>query len=69
MCGMDWYRFGGHIDDYPHPSVDISGFMRVVSAANKREPKIFDPRTKKMSNWIDPSMVRKMADTSKCIVS
>ena len=34
--------FGDSSDDYPHPAVDAKGFVRVVTAKNKAEPKVMD---------------------------
>ena len=44
---------GGNADDYPHPAVDAKGFARAVQDRNNQEPKVWNPVTKKMANWIE----------------
>eukprot|EP01006_Ploeotia_vitrea_P046621 TRINITY_DN67042_c0_g1_i5.p1 TRINITY_DN67042_c0_g1~~TRINITY_DN67042_c0_g1_i5.p1 ORF type:complete len:331 (-),score=12.05 TRINITY_DN67042_c0_g1_i5:134-1126(-) len=60
--------FGGSPDDYPHPGADAKGFVKMVNEKNKVEPKVFNPVTKKMSDWIDVSKL-KDAVGAKCIIS
>ncbi len=49
---------GGSSDDYPHPGVDSKGFVRAVQDRNNKEPKVWNPVTKKMSNWIDVAKMK-----------
>lgn len=62
------YSFGGSVDEYPHPTVDPKGFMRVVAAKNKKEPKVWNPVTKRLCTWVDPSKIKGVVG-GKCIVS
>ena len=62
------YSFGGHVDDYPHPGVDAKGFMKVINARNKKEPKVWNPTTQRMTSWVDPSKIKGIVG-SKCNIS
>lgn len=49
---------GGNVDDYPHPAVDAKAFVKFVNTKNKAEAKVWNPLTKKMAYWIEPSAMK-----------
>ena len=62
------YSLGGSPDDYPHPGVDSSGFVKAITAKNNAEPKVWNPITKKMAHWIDIGNMKSIVG-GKCIIS
>jgi hypothetical protein len=63
------HSYGGKADDYPHPELDLSGFMRAVSKGNKRVGKVFDPVSARPRDWIDEHKLNSIANPHKCIIS
>jgi hypothetical protein len=53
-------RFGGSIEDYPHPELDWKGFLTVIDKHNQRTGKVFDPAKGKMRDWISRDKLAKM---------
>ena len=61
--------FGGHVDDYPHPGLELERFIEVLTSLNKKEPKVWNPLTKKNAHWIDPRKIEAMsAPANKCVI-
>lgn len=62
------YRYGGQLEDYPHPEVDIDGFIRYIDKKNASTTAVWDPLQKKDRAWID---TRKLAALFKpgCSIS
>jgi len=61
------YSFGGNVDDYPHPAVDAKGFVANVQRRNKATPTVWNPISKKMSPWINPSAMKDIVG-GKCTI-
>ena len=60
--------FGGTPDDYPHPTVDTKGFLRMIADRNFHEPKVWNPVKKKMRHWINTSKMKDIVG-GKCTIS
>lgn len=52
---LHFYRFGGELNDYPHPDADWTGFVAAVQAKVLAEQKLWCPRAKMEKTWIDMS--------------
>lgn len=63
-----YHRFGGSAEDYPHPDLDAAGFMECISAANKKEDKIWSPIAKKPRYWIEVSEMKSVVGANKCTI-
>jgi hypothetical protein len=55
------------VDDYPHPAVDAKGFVANVQRRNKATPTVWNPISKKMAPWIDPSAMKDIVG-GKCTI-
>ena len=45
-------RFGGDIDNYPHPEVEMPAFKRAIDNECRNAPKVWCPIKKSIQPWI-----------------
>jgi hypothetical protein len=62
--------FGGKQEDYPHPEADFNDFVRYLeNDVMKNQAKVLDPRSKKLSQWIDlKNVAKKYGKGGNCVV-
>ena len=53
-------RYGGNIDDYPHPDVNLPDLLEKIDRCNKIAGKVWDPLTKSEQFWINRNKVQSM---------
>lgn len=52
------YRFGGYINDYPHPEADSQQFLKYIHIKNTENTKIYSPKKKCLRPWIEESVLQ-----------
>jgi hypothetical protein len=62
-------RFGGSVENYPHPEADWSAFIRCVQNENSRLPLVWDPVSKRMKPWVDTKALTSLFKKGSCVVS
>ena len=62
-------RFGGKLDDYPHPELDFTHFMEVVNKKNAATGVVWDPLEKKNKHWMDARAVTAVYGKQGCTIS
>jgi len=60
--------YGGNTDSYPHPELDLPGFLAAVHKCNKKAGKVFDPVTLRARDWIDEAKLKTLASPGGCVV-
>lgn len=63
--------FGGHVDDYPHPGMDVASFLLKLASVNNAEPKVWSPIVRRKMHWIEPLKIGAIASLgkNKCTIS
>jgi hypothetical protein len=58
MRNINFYRFGGELNEYPHPEADWAGFTAAVQTKILAEQNLWCPRAKVEKPWIDMSRLQ-----------
>lgn len=61
--------FGGESDAIPSPGVDPKPFIDTLTALNRREPRVWNPITRRVAPWIDPARIAQLTRSDKCVIS
>ena len=66
-CAM--LLFGMATSELPHPSENWSAFEQLIISANKETPQVWNPVSRRMSNWVSISGLKKRyGPTSSCAI-
>jgi hypothetical protein len=69
LCGGT-VRFGGRLEDYPHPELDLDAFVHLVEQRCATAGHTWDPVEKRNKPWIDTrKLVALYRKKSGCIIS
>ena len=69
VCVLHVYiRYGGSIDDYPHPDVNLPGLLEKIDKCNKIAGKVWDPLTKSEQFWVNRNKVQAMYGKKFCVI-
>lgn len=59
-------RYGGKIEDYPHPELDFGAFEEYMKQKNASTKMVFDPISKKDRHWVDVGAVHSQYGPDGC---
>ena len=51
-------RYGGSIERFPNPLVDLNAFIKSIHEENKKFGQVFCVRNKKFKHWIEEVTLR-----------
>jgi hypothetical protein len=51
------YRFGGTVNDYPHPEAEPKAFMKCLKNANAQVGPVYSPIKKCKRPWIEEAVL------------
>lgn len=72
LCCRDFpicCRFGGKLDDYPHPELEFDQFLHCVEQKSAAAGQTWDPIDKKNKPWIDARKLKTAYGKHGCILS
>ena len=63
------HRLGGKLDDYPHPELDMAGFVNFLDVKLAEAGQTWDPMSKKDKPWIDKRKLVAAYGSKGCTIS